>query len=69
MIYTTIAIVCMSEIAFCLLEATSVADYGKSFYGFVQLFGNLLDFITTIWQISNIEKLIKKYEMFILKRK
>lgn len=63
------ALMLISEIAFCRFEATSVADYGKSFYAFVSQFSAFWDFITTIWQISNILKLIEKYEMFILKSK
>lgn len=67
--YFAIALVEISEIAFCLFEAASVADYGRSFYAFVIQSSVFWDFITTIWQISNNLKLIGKYEMFIAKSK
>lgn len=67
--YFVIAFVWISEIAFCLFEAASVADYGKSFYAFVTQFSLFWGFLTTIWLISNILKLIGRYEMFIAKSK
>lgn len=65
--YFAIVIVLFSETAFCLFEAASVADYGKLFYGFVIQLSAFWDFVTSIWQISNILKLIGNYEIFIAK--
>lgn len=67
MIYLNIALVNIAGIEFLRHDATSVADYGKSFYGSVTQFGCLCGFITTIWQMRNILKLIEKYEAFVAK--
>lgn len=69
LIYLVIALVFISEIAFCQFEAESVTDYGRSFFAFVIQISCCWDFTTTIWQISNILKLIEKYEKFIAKSK
>lgn len=67
--YFTAIVVWISEICFCLFEAKSVIDYGKSSYALTIQLTIFWEFSTTIWQISNISSLIEKYEMFIEKSK
>lgn len=68
-VYLTIIMVFMSETAYCVFEAHSIIDYGKSFYAFTMRITVFWEFLTTIWQMSNILNLMGQYELFIEKSK
>lgn len=55
----------ISTFSFFLFNASTVADYGSSFFGSVSYLNTIVDFITNIWQIPNILLLIAVFEKYI----
>lgn len=60
-----IALMCISMSAFCLLEATTITEYGTNFFGIISDFSNSLDYVIIIWRLPVILKLIRNCEKFI----
>lgn len=54
---------------FAVFEASTIQEYGMSFYGVFSDLYALLDLIITTWQMTNILKLIELFEIFIEKSK
>lgn len=56
-----------STTSFFLFKANSVTEYGSSFSGAVAISANMLYFVATILEMSNIIALIAEFEDFIEK--
>lgn len=55
--------------SFFLFKASTISEYGSSFSGALSDLYALLDLLITIWQMPNILKLIRMFEIFIEKSK
>lgn len=55
--------------AFCLLQAKTVREYGDSFYVSVTEFADAIYFLSNIWKMRKFFKLIEQFENFIEKSK
>ena len=59
----------ISNCAFLFIKASTITEYGTSFYGFTSILMVFVDFILTIWQMPNISFLIAHFQDFIEKSK
>lgn len=64
-VLSSIALLGISVIAFVLIEAETVVDFGICFYGIVSDLSNSLDYMIIIWRMPIILKLIGNCEKFI----
>lgn len=58
---------CFTVLAFFIFKATTMVEYGSSFFIFMTMFVVKGFFLTVMWQITNILKLIADFDKFIEK--
>lgn len=51
--------------AFCLFQASTVREYGDSFYAFITEFANAIYLLSNIRKITKIKQLIQELETFV----
>lgn len=62
---SSMALLFISLFAFFLFKATTIIDYGNSFYGFVSELNTLMDYLLIVWRMPIILHLIGNCEKFI----
>lgn len=60
---------CIPMVAFFILKAKSMQEYGATFFAFLTLLVTTIDFLILMWKMPNILNSIRDFEEFIEKSK